>query len=55
MRIASYFVVSWSVHGTYKTEVFTRRDLAEAFAGNLNLEPDVTDVSLDPMYMEQAV
>ena len=55
MRIASYFVVSWSVHGTYKTEVFTRRDLAEAFAGNLNLEPDVTDVAMDPMYMEQAV
>ena len=55
MRIASYFVVSWLIHGTYKTEVFTRRDVAEAFAGNLNLEPDVTDVSLDPMYMEQAV
>ena len=55
MRIASYFVVSWSVHGTYKTQVFNRRDLAEAFAGNLNLEPDVTDVAMDPMYMEQAV
>jgi len=55
MRIASYFVVSWSVHGTYKTQVFNRRDLAEAFAGNLNLETDVTDVSLDPMYMEYAV
>ena len=55
MRIASYFVVSWSVDGTYKTQVFNRRDLAEAFAGNLNLEPDVTDVSMDPMYMEQAV
>ena len=55
MRIASYFVVSWSVHGTYKTQVFNRRDLAEAFAGNLNLETDVTDVSMDPMYMEYAV
>ena len=55
MRIASYFVVSWSIHGAYKTEVFTRRDLAEAFAGNLNLEDDVTDVSVDPMYMEYAV
>lgn len=55
MKIASYYVVSWSVHGIYKTEVFTRRDLAEAFAGNLNLEPDVTDVFMDPMYMEQAV
>ena len=55
MRIASYFVVSWSIHGIYKTEVFTRRDVAEAFAGNLNLEDDVTEVSVDPMYMEQAV
>lgn len=55
MRIASYFVVSWLIHGTYKTEVFTRRDVAEAFAGNLNLEDDVTEVSVDPMYMEQAV
>ena len=55
MRIASYFVVSWSIHGIYKTEVFTRRDLAEAFAGNLNLETDVTDVSVDPMYMEYAI
>jgi len=55
MRIASYFVVSWCIHGAYKTEVFTRRDVAEAFAGNLNLEPDVTDVAMDPIYMEQAV
>ena len=55
MRIASYFVVSWSVHGIYKTEVFTRRDVADAFAGNLNLEDDVTDVSVDPMFMEYAV
>ena len=55
MRIASYFVVSWCIHGTYKTEVFTRRDLADAFAGNLGLEDDVTEVSVDPMYMEQAV
>ena len=55
MRIASYFVVSWSVHGIYKTEVFNRRDLADAFAGNLHLEDDVTDVSVDPMFMEYAV
>ena len=55
MRIASYFVVSWSVHGIYKTEVFNRRDLAESFAGNLNLEQDVSNVSVDPMYMEYAV
>jgi len=55
MRIASYFVVSWSVHGIYKTEVFNRRDVADAFAGNLNLEQDVTNVSVDPMYMEYAV
>ena len=55
MRIASYFVVSWCIHGTYKTQVFARRDLAEAFAGNLNLEPDVTEVSVDPMYMEYAI
>ena len=55
MRIASYFVVSWSVHGIYKTEVFTRRDLAEAYAGNLNLEQDVTEISVDPVYMEHAV
>ena len=55
MRIASYFVVSWSVHGIYKTEVFNRQDVADAFAGNLNLEADVTDVSVDPMFMEYAV
>jgi len=55
MRIASYFVVSWSVHGIYKTEVFTRRDLAEAFAGNKGLEPDITEITIDPMYMEYAV
>ena len=55
MRIASYFVVSWSVHGIYKTEVFTRRDVADAFAGNLNLEQDVTEISVDPVYMEHAV
>ena len=55
MRIASYFVVSWSVHGIYKTEVFNRRDLADAFASNLNLEQDVSNVSVDPMYMEYAV
>ena len=55
MRIASYYVVSWSIHGIYKTQVFNRRDLAEAFAGNLNLEPDVTEVSVDPMYMEYAI
>ena len=55
MRIASYYVVSWAVHGTYKTQIFNRRDLADAFAGNLNLEQDVTEVSVDPMYMEYAV
>ena len=55
MRIASYFVVSWLIHGIYKTEVFNRRDLADAFAGNLNLEQDVTEISVDPVYMEHAV
>ena len=55
MRIASYFVVSWLIHDIYKTEVFNRRDLADAFAGNLNLQEDVSNVSVDPMYMEYAV
>ena len=55
MRIASYFVVSWSIHGTYKTQVFARRDLAEAFAGNKGLEADVTNITVDPIYMEHAV
>ena len=55
MRIATYWVVSWHQGGIYHTELFHKKDLAQAYAGNLNLEDDVTEVEFEPVYSEQAI
>ena len=55
MRIATYWVVSWHQGGIYHTELFHKKDLAQAYAGNLNLEDDVTLVEIEPVYSEQAI
>ena len=55
MRIASYWVVTWRQGGIYHTELFHQKDLAQAYAGNLNLEDDVEEVEVEAAYSEQAV
>ena len=56
MRIASYWVVTWQQGGVWHSEVFTRKDLAQAFAGNIGIEDDVTSVDLDEVpWHEQEV
>ncbi len=50
------WVVTWMQGGVWHSEVFARKDLAQAFAGNIGIEDGVTSVDLDEVpWHEQEV
>ena len=52
----SNWVVTWQQGGIWHSEVFARKDFAQAFAGNIGIEDDVTSVDLDEVpWHEQEV